>query len=764
MELNKENIEFQTALELTNDTNLSFFLTGKAGTGKSTLLKYIVKNISKNFVVVAPTGIAAVNVGGVTIHSFFQFPLRPLLLEDNGIKVFSKDSEKRKIISALDTLIIDEVSMVRADLIDAIDYSLRKNGGNSNLPFGGKQVIFVGDIYQLEPVTIRVSGDQQIINELYGSAYFYNAKVFKRIEFLTLELKKVYRQNDSLFISLLDKVRVNQTSQEDINAINSRVFSESELKKNEFAITLTTRNDLAYTVNHLKLSELKSKSFKFNATISGEFEESKYPTESELTLKEGAQVIFIRNDIDKRWVNGTIGQISELTESVIKVKLKDDSIYSVEKRDWENVKYHFNKEKKKIEANVVGVFTQYPIKLAWAITIHKSQGLTFEKVIIDFGSGTFASGQAYVALSRCVSLDGLFLKHRISTKDIYLDSEVIEFAKSLNGIELINEKLSIGRDLFRFLKCKDFETIGKYYFVKAIVNTMNGDFKTAFNELISGFENVTCDCTLQNLEEKNQLKIIKSLKTKVINCTATEFDFLRSVFYFFLDSKYFEQEQNEMYLKSLTLINSYLENDANSEVGHYIKSRILQGLGNYNDSLKELNVALAIKNTPRTHYQIGRIKVEKLESIGINSFYQSVLLNPSSLCGLRWFKDECDKKEIKLLVGFDKLLANLFNTLETNEFLKIVSELRRYGSIELADDTVLTASSAFDSFLNGLKEDACFFDDSFSNGEDDSSMEYTSNNEEFSSSFNDNVGDYGFDEDTLNTAFDGDSENYWNID
>ena len=439
MEFELDNIEIQNAFALIQETNQSFFLTGKAGTGKSTFLKNIVESTSKNFVVVAPTGIAAINVGGVTIHSFFQFPLRPLLPEDEDIKVFWKDSEKRKIISSMDTLIIDEISMVRADLIDGIDYSLRRNGGNPNLPFGGKQVVFIGDIFQLEPVTIKNSGEQKIINEIYGSAYFYNAKVFDKINLFTIELQKVYRQSDPIFINLLDKVRVKEILPKDLDKINTRVFSEHELKKKDFTITLTTKNDLADRVNSVKLAELINNPFSYTAEVSGEFEESKYPTESELILKEGAQVIFIKNDSEKRWVNGTIGQVCRLTDTEIKVKLKDGSIHSVEKRVWENIKYQYNKEKKKIEQEIVGTFKQYPLKLAWAITIHKSQGLTFDRVVIDFGDGTFASGQAYVALSRVTSFEGLFLKHKIQTTDICIDEEIKNFAKSFNDKERLRK-------------------------------------------------------------------------------------------------------------------------------------------------------------------------------------------------------------------------------------------------------------------------------------------------------------------------------------
>jgi len=763
MELDLENIEFQTALDLIQETNQSFFLTGKAGTGKSTFLKHIVETTSKNYVVVAPTGIAAVNVGGVTIHSFFQFPLRPLLPEDEDIKLFWKNSEKRKIITAMDTLIIDEVSMVRADLIDGIDYSLRRNGGNPNLPFGGKQIVFVGDIFQLEPVTIRNSGEQKIVNEIYGSAYFYNAKVFERVNLFTVELQKVYRQTDPQFISLLDKVRVKETMQADIDRINSRVFSEIELKKKEFAITLTTKNDLADRVNSIKLAELKTNPFSYTEEISGEFEESKYPTEPELILKEGAQVIFIKNDTDKRWVNGTIGQVDELTDAEIKIKLKDGSVHSVEKRVWENIKYQYNKEQKKIEQEIVGTFKQYPLKLAWAITIHKSQGLTFDRVVIDFGDGTFASGQAYVALSRATTFEGLFLKQKMHTTDIYIDEEIKDFAKSFNDTETIKENLSTGRKLFRYQKNNDQERIGDLYFGNAITNLKDGNFKSAFKELMVGFENVSCDCVLSTLIEKNQELIIQSLKSNSINCTTFELDFIRAVFYFFLDSGNFGQEQKGVYAKALPFINSFLEENINSEIGHYLKGRILSGLENFEKAIIELELALIIKKTPRVHYRIGRIKEQKLEQFGIDHLYQSILLNPSSLCANRWFKDIADKRDIKLTIGH-KLLANKFNNTNTDEYLKTINQLLINGKVELTNNSTLTASVAFVDFINVLKANEKHFGINSSdddNDDDDNDDDYDDDGPD---DYDDGPGAYGYDswdEMAFYEAFEGDID-AWN--
>jgi tetratricopeptide (TPR) repeat protein len=619
MNLDFDNSEFQTALELIQETNLSFFLTGKAGTGKSTFLKHIVNTVSKNFVVVAPTGIAAVNVSGVTLHSFFQFPLRPLLPQDEDIKIFWKNSEKRKIISAMDTLIIDEISMVRADLIDGIDYSLRRNGGNPNLPFGGKQIVFVGDIFQLEPVTIKNSGEQDIIREIYSSAYFYNAKVFEKVNLFTIELQKVYRQRDSSFITLLDKVRTKEIISADIDKINTRLFSQAELNNKDFAITLTTKNDLADTVNSKKLGGLKKTPFNYTAEVSGEFEESKYPTEPELILKEGAQVIFIKNDTDKRWVNGTIGQISELTDSDIKVELKDGSIHSVEKRVWENIKYQYNKEKNKIEQEIVGTFKQYPLKLAWAITIHKSQGLTFERIVVDFGTGTFASGQAYVALSRATTFDGLFLKQKMHSTDILIDSEIIDFSKSFNNPN-IQVKLNEGKNIYSFLKTNDLDSAGKYYLKLANKNIIQNDFLSAYDNIIKGFDYVVCDCLLGGWSDDGLIETINQYNT--FNCNLNQLNLILGYAYW---------HNNEFDL-ALGYIDNFILQKPNNELGYYLKGRIYVSMNKFDNALEFFNIALSIKKTNRTLYRIGRVKEEHLDKNGISELYEASINCPISHC------------------------------------------------------------------------------------------------------------------------------------
>lgn len=433
MAIQLDNNEFQYALDLIQKTNQTFFLTGKAGTGKSTFLKYITSTVSKKFVVLAPTGIASVNVKGMTINSFFLFPLRPLLPDDSEIKRFAIGSIKRELIEAMDTLIIDEVSMVRADIIDAIDRSLRINGGDKNLPFGGKQVVFVGDVFQLEPVASNKNGEQEIIKRLYTNPYFFNAKVFDTVKLKTIELLQVYRQNDLDFISLLDKVRINEIDSKDLARLNKRLFSNDELDREEFIITLSTTNYIANHVNQQKLAEIEKQEYSYEAQITGVFESNRYPTDVELNLKVGAQIVFIKNDVDKRWFNGTIGKIKNLSKNGITVLLENGEFYALEQEVWENTTYKFNRKLNKIESQVTGDFKQYPLKLAWAITIHKSQGLTFDKIIIDFGRGAFAYGQAYVALSRARTINGLFLRRKIVSSDIKVSRAVKEFAKSYNG-------------------------------------------------------------------------------------------------------------------------------------------------------------------------------------------------------------------------------------------------------------------------------------------------------------------------------------------
>ena len=447
-QLDTNNKEFQDALQLITHTRQSVFLTGKAGTGKSTFLKYICNHTKKKYVVLAPTGIAAINAGGVTLHSFFKLPFRPMMPDDPDLSLshgrifefFKYPKEKRKIIAEVDLIIIDEISMVRADIIDCVDRILRVYSGNMRLPFGGKQLLFVGDVFQLEPVV--PSDQKEILSLFYASPFFFSARVFKDINLVPIELQKVYRQTDSVFINILDRIRNNAARKQELDTLNGRYFPSFEPQNEDMYITLATRRDQVDFINEKKLAELPGEEYVSVGKIEGDFPESSLPTQLNLSIKEQAQVIFIDNDYERRWVNGTIGMVSGIDENGnVYVLLESGVEHLVEPTSWRNYKYKYNEKEKRIEEEIVGTFEQLPIRLAWAITVHKSQGLTFSRVVVDLTGGVFAGGQTYVALSRCTSLEGLVLKSKISSRDIFIRKEIVEFSQIFNNQALIEKSI-----------------------------------------------------------------------------------------------------------------------------------------------------------------------------------------------------------------------------------------------------------------------------------------------------------------------------------
>jgi ATP-dependent DNA helicase PIF1 len=419
------NDQFKQALDIMENTRKSLFITGRAGTGKSTLLDYFRNHTAKKVAVLAPTGVAALNIKGQTIHSFFRF--RPGITIRSIRKITSEEDENN-IYRKLDAIIIDEISMVRADLLDCVDKFLRLNGPDLEKPFGGIQMIFIGDLYQLPPVV--VSSEKASFKSLYQTPYFYSARVFQSFEMEFLELEKIYRQQDSEFIDLLNAIRNKSVKPEHLQVLNQRYQPDFEPSRKDLYIYLTTTNEMATSINNKEVAKLKSDSYTLIGEMQGNFGNEYLPTSIDLQIKAGSQIMMLNNDTDGRWVNGSIGEITEIEtdengNKIIIVELSSGEVVEVLPYTWEI--YKFEAEGGTLHSEVIGTFTQYPLILAWAITIHKSQGKTFEKVIIDIGKGTFAHGQVYVALSRCTTLDGIILKRPILKKHIWTDYQVVDF-------------------------------------------------------------------------------------------------------------------------------------------------------------------------------------------------------------------------------------------------------------------------------------------------------------------------------------------------
>ncbi len=430
------NESFEKAMDAMEHGTKSVFVTGRAGTGKSTLLEHFREHTKKKIVVLAPTGVAALNVRGQTIHSFFHFKpgITPATVKRRV------DKEDKNIYEELHSIVIDEISMVRADLLDCVDRALRLNRNRMAEPFGGVQMIFIGDLYQLPPVV--GNEEEEMINEFYGSPYFFSARALADVEFETVELEKIYRQKDVSFIKILNAVRDNSVGPMELSELNKRYIAGYKHKAGDFSVYLAPTNRKVAEINEIELKRLPGTEFAYKAKTDGDFETSHFPTDGKLSLKIGAQVMMLNNDVRGRWVNGSIGKITARTKDfngdILGVQLNEGGLVQVEPFTWEIFQFFVN-DSGQIAPESVGSFRQYPLKLAWAVTIHKSQGKTFEKVVLDIDRGTFAHGQTYVALSRCTSMEGLTLAKRIEKQHIIMDRRIVEFMRG-GGLDTYRKK------------------------------------------------------------------------------------------------------------------------------------------------------------------------------------------------------------------------------------------------------------------------------------------------------------------------------------
>lgn len=567
IQIDTENLQQKLAYELIANTNSSVFLTGRAGTGKTTFLRNVQKLVNKQFITLAPTGVAAILAGGDTIHSFFGLPMEVCVPGTCG-----KMNESR-ILTLLhaDTIIIDEVSMVRCDIVDAIDYTLRKTL-RTTLPFGGKQIIFIGDMFQLPPV-VRQGAERDLLHDIYQTDefFFYKANAIKRMRLAKIEFQKVYRQDDDPeFLRILEDVRLNNVKPGDIVRLNERVM----LPKAEdgMVITLASLNKTADSINQQCLAAIDSEEFTYEGTIVGKFEEKKLPVEYNLKLKVGAQVMFTRNDQLKRWANGTLAKVEKLTPDEIHVTLNNGETYVVPSASWDSVSYEYDRDARKLKKEVTGTFTQYPLKLAWAITVHKSQGMTFDKMALDLSRGLFAAGQLYVALSRVRSLDGLFLSKNVLAQYAHTSREVLAFANGYNDEQTINNEIESGKAVFSLLQKNDYDEAAKQYLLLVHKKAQAGDIKEAMQQAKRFLDTLVCDEDLMGCIEDVPENLLSS-------------NHWASYFLAGLLSLYAGK-----YEQALSLVEAVLESHECQEA-LFVKSRALAMLGRYKEA-DEVNVLM----------------------------------------------------------------------------------------------------------------------------------------------------------------------------
>ena len=641
--IDTQNKQQVMAYELIANTNSSFFLTGRAGTGKTTFLHKVQQMVDKQFIVLAPTGVAAILAGGDTIHSFFGLPMDVCTPGTLG-----KMSEARILtLIHADTIIIDEVSMVRCDVIDAIDYTMRKTL-RSTLPFGGKQIIFVGDMFQLPPVA-KQGVEHDMLQDLYHTEefFFYKADVFKRMRLVKIEFQKVYRQEDEEFLRILESVRLNKTTPEILMHLNERVGQPT--KEDGMVITLASLNRNADVINQKQLAEIETDEYTYEGTVTGKYEEKRFPVDLKLKLKVGAQVMFTRNDPKKRWVNGTIGKVTELSKDEIKVTTENGGTYVVPNVTWESYSYEYDRETKKNKKELKGTFTQYPLRLAWAITVHKSQGMTFDKLYLDLSGGMFAAGQLYVALSRVRSLNGLFLSKPIIPQYAHTSREVLSYASGYNDEQVINSEIESGKAVYQLLNHHDYDEAAKQYLLLVQKKAEAGDIKEAMQQAKRFLDTVISD--------EDLFGVIEEVPESLMEADHWAPKFLVALLSLYA-GKY---EQALAYVDSVLALHQCQE-------ALYVKSRCLAKLERY-DEADAVNVLMGdvfdmAMPDAKVLYSIAMLNELHIGDLGLNLMQHMIAVRPKYNKGILSLRQLMKRKGLVLVKTSDdpRELVDDFNS------------------------------------------------------------------------------------------------------